>query len=406
MKDLQLTKFSVRTPILIPLASALLSWGIIETVTCPKSAFSQTSQTVPTLPAYPQILPPPETSEAQIPPGTFKTDFIPPQGYSPPAFEDNPSNPFNVYRLGVGDAITVNVERFPEFSFTSVIDPEGNIFVPILGQISLLDFTLEEVETKISTTLGSTYLQENPKVTARLTGPRPVEVTILGEIVRPGFYVFPPGIPINNILVAVGGSTKDADLRSIILRRSLSDGTVIERKVDVFTPLQTGKKLPNIRLQGGDTIIVSKMEVGSDQGYDRDLLARTSLVQQTIRVRIWNRAIGGISVINVATGTTMLDILANVGANNPELVNIREIGLLRFDPENGGVIKQFIDGKTAITGDLAQDVLLQDEDVLVVGRTLFGKIIAALNIVTRPFRDLFSFIAFINTLYNVIDPNN
>ena len=402
MKHLQFTKFFVSRPILISLTSALLSWGMLETATCPKSAFSQT---VPTLPAYPQIMPPPETSETQIPPGTFKTDFIPPQGYSPPTFEDDPSNPFNIYRLGVGDAITVNVERFPEFSFTSVLDPEGKIFVPIVGQISLLDFTLEEVEEKISTTLGTTYLQENPKVTAVLTGPRPVEVTILGEIVRPGYYVLPPGIAINNVIEIVGGSTKDADLRSIVLRRSLSDGTLIERKVDVFTPLQTGKKLPNIRLQGGDTIIVSKMELGSDQGYDRDLLARTSLVQQTIRVRIWNRAIGGISVINVAAGTTMLDILANVGANNPELVNIREIGLLRFDPESGGVIKQFIDGKTAITGDIAQNVVLQDEDVLVVGRTLFGQLIAALNIVTRPFRDLFSFIAFINTIANVIDPN-
>ena len=173
--------------------------------------------------------------------------------------------------------MSINVPLFPEFNAVAVIDPEGQIIMPILGRISLSGLSLAEAEQKVIYELSNRYLQVEPEVFVAITAPRPAQVSILGEIVRPGFYSFVSGSPLNVALSAAGGSTRDADLRSVIVRRSLVDGTVIERAVDLYTPLINSQALPDVRLQGGDTIIVRKLEVGSDRDYDRSIVAKTTL---------------------------------------------------------------------------------------------------------------------------------
>jgi polysaccharide biosynthesis/export protein len=329
-------------------------------------------------------------------------ESIPPEGYSPPPFEDTPTNRFNRYRLGVGDVVSITVQRFPEFNAAGMIDAEGNMVIPILGRIGAIGLTLEELETKVSYELGSRFLQDKPIVNAILGNPRPVQVTLLGEIFRPGYYTLAPNTPLTVILTSAGGTTNDADLRSVIIRRTLVDGSMIEEKIDLYTPLQTGDKLPNISLQGGDTIIVSRLEVGADQDYDRRLISKTTLAQPTIRVRVLSYAAGGIGTLTVPNGSTFVDILSSV-APNPDSANLGEISLLRFDPEKGGIVSQTLNAQKAIKGDITQNIPLQDEDVVVVGRSLLGKLIFALSTVTAPIQTFRDFQGFFMGLPSLID---
>ena len=398
--------FLASLPRLTTIVVSLISWLVVDFVSLTRAGQGETEP----LPATTE----PTSGEdglvpTKIPAGTFEgSTWIPPEGFAPAPLEDNPAdNPLNVYYLDVGDGISVNVLRFPEFSFTGAIDEEGQVLVPLLGKISLVGLTLEEVEAKISDELGSRYLQENPEVVTVLVAPRPLQLTILGEVIRPGFYIFGSGTAtnvLNNILVSTGGVTSRADLRSIIVRRSLKDGTLIEREVDLFTPLQTGREIPNVRLQGGDTIIISQLQVGDDKDYDRAFIARTTLSQAAIRVRIFREVGGSFGAITVPSGTTMIDVVGNLG--DPQLVDIREIGLIRFDAETGGTVTQFIDGKMLMKGDIAQNAVLLDEDVIVVGGTLLGKVTRALSNLTRPFQSVFSFLAFFNTLNNLFDDDD
>lgn len=361
----------------------------------------QPSSSLPPLPQTSQL--PTLPSPAGPPPQNLNPgNVFPPEGYSPLPYQDELTNPFNTYLLDIGDTISVSVERFPEFSFIGIIDPEGNVSMPLLGRVSLIGLTLEEVEVKISNLLASRFLQEKPTVNATLAAPRPVEITLLGEIIRPGYYIFAPGTPLTTILQSAGGSTSTADLRSIVLRRTLKDGRSIEQTVDLFTPLQTGEKLPNLRLQGGDTIVVSKLQVGQDQDYDRRLVSRTALAQQTITIRVLSYPASGIGTINVPNGSTFLDVLGSV-APSPDVANLDEIALVRLDPERGKVTTQYIDGKRAIKGDIAQDVPLQDGDVIVVGRSLIAKVQYALQTVSQPFQSIFSFQSFFERLGNIFD---
>ena len=379
------------------------------------------SQTVPTLepPPQPQTpLPPPpppdsplprqtvpESVPSSAPPQTFSPSNPPPAGYSPPPFEDSLTNQFTVYRLDVGDAVRITVREFPEFSFQSVVDTEGNVIAPILGRVSVVGLTTDEVEAKFRFELNSRFLKEPPEVIATLAGIRPVRITVVGEVVRPGFYTVAPNSVLTNILATAGGSTEAADLRSVIVRRPSVDGAAIEEQVDLYTPLQNGASIPDIRIQGGDTVIVSRLEVGDEEDYDRTLVARTTLPQQQITVRVLVPSGTGTALRNLRlnNGSTFLDVIASLPSSDPVLINRDAIALLRFDPERGKVVTQKLDSQAAIKGDISQNVPLRDEDVIVVNRSLIGKIFNTFNTITQPIRSFFGLRTFIRNIDNLAD---
>ncbi|MBD2540254.1 polysaccharide export protein [Coleofasciculus sp. FACHB-SPT36] len=365
------------------------------------------SQTLPTLPnsvapPLPPPPPPPNTNEniqspVVIPAAPIDpTSPPPPLGYPPPQpFEGQPTQFNNRYLLGTGDTISALVERFPDLSFQSVIDAEGNIVAPLLGKISVLGLTLEEAQEKIR--LGLNRFVIDPAVTVTLAGQRPAQVTISGEVVRPGFYTLAPGAQLSAALLIAGGSTNLGDMRSVLVRRARIDGSTIEQRVDLFTPLLNGQSLPNLRLQDGDAVVIPKLEVATEQNYDRSLVSRSTVSQQQINIRVLSYAGGGIGSISLPNGSTFVDALSAIGPS-PDNSNLRNIALIRFDPERGKAVTQKIDGKAALLGNIAQNVPLRNNDVIVVGRNLVGKITYALSTFTQPFRDILGFLLFFDQL--------
>ena len=355
------------------------------------------------------------------------------------------------YRLDEGDAISVIVQRFPDLNFQALINPEGNITAPLLGTMSLKGLTLQEAQNKIRAglnryvveprvtlslaarrpdpsfqaaidaegnitipRLGTVSVQGlslaeaqekirlalsrisiDPVVTVSLISERPVRIAIAGEISRPGIYPIASRTPrVTDALQVAGGSKMQADLRKVQVRRKLLDGSTLTQDIDVYSPLQKGTALPNLRLQDGDTIFIPRREVGADDDYDRKLVARSSLAVPQIRVRILNYAGGGISTQTLPNGSNFIDVLGGI---NPENANLRQIALVRFDPERGKAVTQRLDAKKVLGGDKSQNVPLQDNDVIVVGRNLIARITNTLSLITRPFFDVQNFIRFFET---------
>ncbi len=352
------------------------------------------------------------------------------------------------YRLGSGDVISVMVQRFPDLSFQSAINPEGNIIVPLLHTVALQGLTLEEAQEKIRVLLdrfvidpvivlslaaqrpdssfqaqvdlegnivvpqvGTLSVQGlslneaqekirlslsnilvEPNLVVSLATPRPVQVTISGEVFRPGIYpVASATARVAEALFIAGGSTMSADLRQVKVRRRLIDGSVISQTVDLYAVLQNDGSLPTLRLQDGDAIIVPRQEIGTDDGYDRNLVARSSLAVPQIRVRVLNYTVSGMATQTLPNGSNFIDILGGI---NLDSANLRDIALVRFDPEQGKAITQRLDARRALAGDASQNVPLQDNDVIVVGRNLVGRLSNILTTITQPFFNIRSFLNF------------
>jgi polysaccharide biosynthesis/export protein len=307
-----------------------------------------------------------------------------------------PEPVFNVYRLGPGDAVSVYVQRFPDFNFQAAIDPEGQITHPLLGKIALQGLTVEQAQTKVQQSVNRYII--NPVVLLALTSQRPVQVTVTGEVARPGLYPLQQqGTKISSLLLSVGGTREAADLRAVKVRRPLGDGQFVEQTLDLFTPLKEGTPLPDPRLQDGDTIVVPRLTEETAKTYDRSVIARSTLVKPKIIVRILSYARGGLAQIQLDNGSTLVDALASASAN-PDASNLKKIALVRFDERQQRAVTIQVDGKKALMGDQSQNIALLENDVLVLDRNLVGKITNALNVFTQPFRDVLGFLLFFRQL--------
>lgn len=325
-----------------------------------------------------------------------------------PALEVSPElaePPFDDYRLGPGDGIFVGVQRFSDLSFQATLDIQGNIVLPLAGTLSLNGLTLDQARERIQQTYDQYVV--DPQVSLTLVVQRPVEVTIVGEVPRPGFY--PLSAPqLSVALVTAGGASALADLRTIEVQRQLPSGTVLTQTLDLFTPLRLGQPIPDLRLQSGDVIRVPRLDPSRLDEYDRTLVATSTLAKPEMVVRILNRASGSrgtearFGSINLRNGSRFLDALSQAGVN-PDLAAYHRIAVLRFNPERGSADTIMVDARAAVGGDLSQNIPLQENDVIVVDRNLLANITYTINTFTQPFRDVLGFLLFFESLTEAAD---
>ncbi|NEP76195.1 polysaccharide biosynthesis/export family protein, partial [Okeania sp. SIO2G5] len=305
---------------------------------------------------------------------------------------------FDVYRLGPGDSFYVNVEGFPEVNFQATLDLEGNILVPLVGIRSFQSLTLNEAKAMLQDEMERFFV--NPVVDLTLVARRPVRVTLLGEVFRPGFY--PLADPqLTSAILSAGGVTRLANLTTVQVRRTVRDRDgnstqLLEQNFDLFDALNNGQALPNVRLEDGDVVIIPTLTEVEATQYDRTIVARSNLAypSMTIRVLSYPTRIGNLSLPN---GSTFVDAVTALSPSQTE-ANLRTIGLIRFDPELGEVTTQELNAKKALLGDATQNVVLEENDVLVISRSLLGRVTHYLNTFTQPFRDVLGFLLFFDTL--------
>ncbi len=335
----------------------------------------------------------PASSPAEIPPGRLTVP---------------PVKPFNLYRLGIGDAIAVVVQRFPDLSFQAALDQQGFITHPLLRKIYVQGLTVDEAQAVIAREVNKLVIE--PVVLVSLIAQRPVLVTITGEIGRPGLYNLSQGAPprVAAALLQAGGTTPRADLRIVKVQRPLPNGTLTEQIVDLVKPLKEGTPLPDLRLQDGDVVTVPRLERGQEKDYDRSLVAR-SFGKGKITVRYLSYSTGRLAQLDLPIESTFVDALTAIGPN-PDSANMRKVALVRFDPQQSKAVTRELDGKKALLGDPAQNLVLEDNDVIVIGRNLVGRLTYALNTFTQPFRDVLGFLLFFKELQtsstNLFRPNS
>ncbi len=303
---------------------------------------------------------------------------------------------FDTYRLGPGDSLFVSVQRPQELSFQATLDLEGNVIVPLAGGISLEGLTLPEAQERIRNALDRFVI--NPQISLSLVAQRPVAVTILGEVFRPGQYPL-PAPQLSVALVSAGGTTGLADLRTVKIRRTIQRNggpEVIERNIDLFSPLDDATALPEVRLENGDIIVVPTLTASALETYDRSLVARSTLAQPFINVRVLNYTTG-IANLTLPNGSEFLDAFTSISPNINQ-ARLDRVALIRFDVEDGRAVTREIDARSALLGDFSENPPLQHNDVIVVGRNLIARISYALNTFTQPFRDVLGFLLFFDAL--------
>jgi polysaccharide export outer membrane protein len=162
--------------------------------------------------------------------------------------------------LGVGDSIRITVFQNPDLSTETRVSEKGTIQYPLLGEVKLAGETANSAAHLIADKLKKGNYVRNPQVSVAVTTVRSRQVSVLGEVTRPGRYPLEDANPkLTDILALAGGLTPAADASvTVILQRG---GESKKLEVDVPKMYRTGDLSANFDVQPGDMIYVQRAPV-------------------------------------------------------------------------------------------------------------------------------------------------
>jgi protein involved in polysaccharide export with SLBB domain len=168
------------------------------------------------------------------------------------------ATPLN-YQLGPDDELLIDISGYSEASYKLRVSLDGNIRIPVVGQVSVGGLTIEQASKKIIRQLSLSYAgisNGETTVSIALGNIRSIKVTILGEVNLPGSYTLPSLATTFNALYASGGPNNNGSFRNITLIRN---GKLIAN-IDIYEFLLKGNAKGNVRLQDQDVIKVNSYD--------------------------------------------------------------------------------------------------------------------------------------------------
>ena len=156
----------------------------------------------------------PALASAQAPAPATPTQGLPPQT---PAGASR-TIPGPDYRLGPGDLIEVQISgRLEVIRQQSVVDLEGAANLPPIGAIPVAGLTLLEAHRRIAERARAVFRFVD--VTVAVLSPRAFEITLSGEVARPGTMIVTATRRLHDVIQEAGGITPRGSLRRVVVTR-------------------------------------------------------------------------------------------------------------------------------------------------------------------------------------------
>jgi polysaccharide export outer membrane protein len=358
----------------------------------------------------------PDALKASVPQGISPKTPLHPSAFvsAAPAIGPAPSAPLplsitevynDLYVLGPGDGLKLT---FSDPSAASVggpvvILPDGTSTLSLLGSVQLTGLTIGQA-TRWLTSLYAKQLVR-PQLILSLTNPRPVQVSIIGEVGRPGLYPLASySTPVSAIQTA-GGVTLNADIRKVLLRRLAGpDGSQKQTVLDLAQVFMVGNQRQNPILFDGDTIVVARAE---EMIPDEVLqIGATNLAPATITVSV----IGEVKqpgTLSLPANTPLVEAIFRAGGADNWRANKNNVELLRFN-RNGTTTREVFSykGKPGLSVSKGFNPPLRDRDTIIVNRTFYAEALDVVNQVVVPLSQAASSYYFFRNTFNNNNNNN
>ena len=161
------------------------------------------------------------------------------------------------YRLGAGDSIGVQVYQSPDLSVDARVSESGVISYPLVGSVQLGGLTIAEAEKKIGDALRTGGFVKQPQVNIVLRQVRGNQVSVLGQVSRPGRFPLETfNTRVSDMRAAAGGVTATGD--DVLIVTGQREGKAFRKVIDIPGLFLNAKPEDNILLAGGDTLYVAK----------------------------------------------------------------------------------------------------------------------------------------------------
>jgi polysaccharide export outer membrane protein len=155
------------------------------------------------------------------------------------------------YRLGPEDVVEVFVWKEEDLSTTATVRPDGRITMPLAGEIVADGKTPEELQVEIAQSLARFVTR--PVVTVMVKSINSAQVSVLGEVRKPGRYRIAQRATILDAIALGGGFTEFARRDKVVVLRNGPSGV---QRIPVDVELVVRHGWTPLKLEPGDTVYV------------------------------------------------------------------------------------------------------------------------------------------------------
>lgn len=156
--------------------------------------------------------------------------------------------------VGPGDVFQVQVVGEKDLPTEYQVASDGTIEFPYLQTLKVAGLEPQEIARLIRDGLIANKILTEPDVVVTVKEYKSKNVTLLGQVQKPGSFPFSAGMTLIQAISMAGGLTSIANNDRVNLTRNQKDGTA--RTVVVSVEAITEGYSPDIPLQAGDRIFV------------------------------------------------------------------------------------------------------------------------------------------------------
>ena len=151
-----------------------------------------------------------------------------------------------------GDKMEIRVYGEDKLTGEYQVHEDGMIDFPLVGMVAVGGRTQGDVAADLERALADGYLR-NPQVTVIVTERQNIEVSVLGEVEKPGRLPYVDNLTLVQAVSAVGGLTEFAAARRVRLTRKGPDGP---QTFEVSLRDITEGRREDLVLRAGDIVYV------------------------------------------------------------------------------------------------------------------------------------------------------
>lgn len=158
--------------------------------------------------------------------------------------------------LGPGDVVRISVYEHPDLSLETRVNEAGSITFPLVGEVSVGGQDTFAAERKIADLLESGGFILKPQVNIIVTQMQSRQVSVLGQVNRPGRYPIDGKRTLTDILALAGGASADGGDTVILIRARAGEAS--REVIDILEMVRSGDMTKNRELAGNDIIYVER----------------------------------------------------------------------------------------------------------------------------------------------------
>ena len=156
--------------------------------------------------------------------------------------------------INIGDLLNISVFGVPDYAQEVRVEATGQVTLPFIGEVKVAGLSLGDAETVIAKRLKEQGVFRDPQVTIMQKEYGGQDVTVLGEVQKPGLYPFIGKRTLFDAMSAAGGITAKAGNTAVVTHRDRPQ----EPETILLAYDANGLPKSNIPVSPGDTVVISK----------------------------------------------------------------------------------------------------------------------------------------------------